>query len=191
MSQDLTKAHENDQYLTLKEKLALRRQPSNIDALLLDCSSSMNLDVEPGKSRYAALLDILSNVRFNGRVFWFNSYWEELHDKPITPPAPSGDTHLASLLAYIKQEGCKSCLIITDGEINDKAGTRMCLASEPKINIKVMFVGTNKPAFLDELATDGNATVEDLSQPKQLAEKIQLLLTAGTGEAGRKGPIEL
>lgn len=177
-----------DEYnLTLAEKLKLRRTPMAIDAILLDVSSSMGIDVEPGKSRWEALREILSSVKFKGRKFFFNSQFGEVTaDKPL--PAPTGGTMLAALLDHIKAEGCKSCLIITDGEVHDKIQVR---ESKKGMKIKVMFVGTVKPAFLDELATDGHATVEDLAQTKQLTDKIQLLLSASDATASDKGPIQL
>lgn len=185
MSAELTK-NTDDSNLTLVERLRLRRQHGNIDCLLLDCSSSMAIEVEPRVSRHKALQEILSKIRFNGSVFWFNNLHGEMMNGQEVPK-PQGNTYLAGLLTHIKLAGHKSCLVITDGEITDKIQTR---EAKKDLKIKVMFVGSVKPAFLDELASDGTATVEDLAQTKILTEKIQLLL-APPANSTSKGPIEL
>jgi hypothetical protein len=49
-----------------------------------------------------------------------------------------------------------------------------------------MYIGSGeKPEFLNSLATKGFATKEDLTKPKELTEKIQLLLGAGGDETNK------
>ena len=175
---DITKA--TDQNLTLTERLKLKRSCS---VLLLDCSGSMNEDVEPGRSKASALRDIVSGLDQN-HFFWFNSTFGECTKDTI--PNPSGNTYLAALLNDIKSKGHRSVIILTDGDINDKFAT---LLARRSLAIKVMYIGAGqRPAFLDQLASAGNATTEDLKETKQLTNKIQLLLGSG---AERKGAIEL
>jgi len=178
---------QKDNNLTLVEKLRLKKRQSSNAALLLDVSYSMSTDVEPGIPKIQALRETVSGLHTDREMFWFSSDFGSCTKDTI--PNPMGGTNLSGLLKHIKEKGYKSCIILTDGDISDKAET---LRSKGELNIKVMYIGAGpRPAFLDQLASSGIATTEDLKQTKQLTEKVQLLLESSAIAPEKKGPIQL
>lgn len=182
MAQELTKQSEAN--LTLTEKLHLHR--SSV-ALILDTSGSMNSDCEPGLSKIQALRNIVQSLPQENNFWWFNTNFGNCTKDTI--PNPSGSTYLGKILQHLQNTGQKNAVVITDGDISDKALT---ISAVKGMNLKIMYVGSgNRPAFLDTLAKacGGFATTEDLKQTKQLAKKIQLLLGPTSQQA--RGAYEL
>ena len=171
--------------LTLSERLALKRGITKF-AILCDDSGSMFTDVEPGQSR----IDVLRNIV------------KELADAPIivfsddariadknSIPEPCGGTYFSKALQLAKDHGILNVVLLTDGA-NAKSDEAITLEIAKGMNIRIMYIGTGeRPEFLSKLANQSGsfATTEDLKKPKEIKEKIQLLLDAGKQE--QKGPI--
>ena len=184
-TQEITK--EDNKNLTLVERLKLRRSIS-ATALLLDCSSSMAIEVEPGTSRMQALRNIVNSLPDNPNLYCFHDGYGKCTKDTI--PNPHGATFLSELLNYLKQERINSAVLLTDGDITDKTNT---LVAAKGMNLKIMYIGSGiRPAFLDKLAAlcGGFATTEDLKMQKELSGKIQLLLGPNAATLGEKA-IEL
>ena len=185
-SQDITKQEE--QHLTLSEKLKLRRSNTGT-VLLLDVSSSMSEEIEPERSKYKALCEIISGLNNNPKMYYFSDTYGECTKESI--PRPNGMTYLSPLLEYLKSTAITQAIVITDGDMTDKINT---LNSSIGMNLKIMYVGTGlRPAFLDKLANQcgGWASTEDLKiqSQKALTEKIQLLICSGNEQIDRGGSI--
>ena len=177
---------QKDNNLTLVEKLRLKKQSQGNAVLLLDVSYSMNAPVDGDKRKIDALREVVADLHSAEALYWFSSDFGSCTKDTI--PNPMGGTNLSGLLKHIKEKGYKSCIVLTDGDISDKAET---LRTKEGLNIKVMYIGAGpRPAFLDQLASSGIATTENLKQTKQLTEKVRLLLEAGS-ETVKKGPIQL
>jgi Mg-chelatase subunit ChlD len=159
--------------LSLSERLKANRVSSDA-CLLLDCSSSMNCEVEPGTSRMQALRNIVQSLIRQPKCIAFNDYCQPCTKNTI--PNPGGGTHMARAFEYMKAEGITKAVMITDGEANDKTAA---LESVKGLLVQIMYVGSGqKPAFLDELAraSGGYCTKQDLSKPKEIQNKIQLFI---------------
>jgi hypothetical protein len=143
----------------------------------------MYSDVEPGKSKIEALRDIVTNIECSA-IYAFNDTCVKIDKDNI--PNPSGGTYMANAFKYVKAEGFHDALLLTDGEANDKDAALSEVGDDFKVQI--MYIGAGpKPDFLNQLAAKAGSfcTIEDLKKPKELTEKVQLLLGAGKNE----GPI--
>lgn len=164
----------NPQDLSLKERIALKRSRK---ALLLDISSSMNTEIEPGKTRLDALKDIVSGIPTETLKIAFNSYAYTVNEMPLHG---SGATKMSLAIEMAKSMGYKAALMITDGEATDKLAA---LESIKGFDLQTMYVGSGeRPAFLDQLSR--KATTEDLKMMKELTAKIVLLLEEGKSGGG-------
>lgn len=175
----LSKSFENK---SLSERFKSKQAVLGKDTcLLLDTSSSMHIDCEPGKSRIEALRDIVKGIVGNIPMYSFDSQTEKVTKDNI--PEPRGSTFVATALRRIKADGFTSAIMITDGEASDPDAA---LKEVQGFKLQVMYVGSGpRPDFLDKLANAGGGfcTTQDLSQPKELTEKLQLLLGPGDGKS--------
>lgn len=173
----LSKAFPSNLSLAERRKL---KQSGAIPALLLDVSGSMVLEIEDGSRRIDALRSIVKNLDAVGQVFAFSHRTEEITKDSI--PEPAGGTYLGAALKHLKDKGITNAVVITDGEASD---TDFAREQAVGMNLKIMFVGTGKrPSLLDEIGSE--TSTEDLKQIKELTGKVQLLLTDGTGQHGKK-----
>ena len=119
--------------------------------LLLDCSSSMEGDVEPGCSKWSALRRLLP--QFLGvRRFAFASDCRSVTDLP----RPSGTTDMAGAFAAVKRAGIRHAVLITDGEPDSEAAA---LREAKGLRLDIFYVGPPpRPAFLDQLAAATGGT---------------------------------
>lgn len=182
---DITKA--SDTNLTLKERLALKRQPLAGGAcLLLDVSSSMSISIEPGERRIDALRKIVAAIPGNPPTYAFADNIRKIQKSEV--PNPCGFTYMGVAFTALKLEGHKSVIMVTDGEASDKTAA---LQAVEGLTVQIMYVGSGpEPEFLKELAkkAGGFCTLENLRKPKELAEKITRLLEPAPTS---KGAIEL
>lgn len=179
MSTDLSKQENNN--LSLIDKLRLKRKRP---CLILDRSGSMSGVLEGG-TKIGVLRDLVSNLSTVPKMYQFSSTVEPY--KMGDPIVASGSTKMNLAFEYVKDQGHTKAILITDG-IPDNWEDAL-LASEG-LHIEILYIGPEpKPDFLDLLATrsGGYCTQEDLNNPKQLTERIQLLLESGE----KKGTIEL
>ena len=167
-----TLARRETMSLTLKERLSLKK---NQPVLLLDVSGSMALTIEIGHRRIDALREIVR--QFNSPKIAFSDSAKVVVDVP----APSGGTYMSKAIDLAKSLGHKSGVIITDGA-NSSSDEQAALSAVKDFALQIIYVGVGEaPAFLHKLAAKGCGfcTVENLKNPKQLTEKIQLLLNPG------------
>jgi hypothetical protein len=178
--QNLTR---NQTTMTLAERLKAKTAFLGSDTVILcDTSSSMNTEIEPGKSRITALQDILKSLHGKLNLIEFNNYAMKVNEISI----PYGMTYYSEAFKLAKSLGFKNALMLTDGECsgNDKNDA---IAESKELNLQIMYIGSGeRPSFLDELGAT-SVTVQDLRKGKEIAGKIQLLL--GSPEETKKGPI--
>lgn len=183
-----TLARNINQNLSLSERLKQRRASFD-SALLLDTSGSMSGLCDATTTKIEALMNIVKTLNCKN-MYAFSTYARKLVDNKEHLIA-GGGTNLYPALNMLKNDGQKQAIVITDGDITDKDLTLEFLNANPNIKLQILYVGPidDKPAFLEELAskTNGFCSVENLASPKELAEKIQLLL--GSGE--KKDNIQL
>lgn len=169
--------------LSLVERL---KQKKSNPCLLLDLSSSMNEDCEPGRAKIQALTEIVRGLKNNPTIIAFNdTAWET--DKNAKFIGKYG-TNMSTAIELAKRLHHHAAIMITDGEANDK---ERVLEAVKNFNLRILYVGPGpKPSFLDDLANAGGSTctLEDLTMPAELEGKLQLLLGEGKKE---KGVIEL
>jgi len=150
----------------------------NATALILDLSSSMNEDCEPGRTKLEALYDIVAGLTGQFDIICFNdSAWKCSKDE--IPTNGKGCTYMSTAIHLCKTEGIKAAIMITDGDASDKSST---LGAATGFGLQIMFVGGGKkPAFLDELAKKcgGYCTKDDITLTKEITAKVQLLLGSG------------
>ena len=171
--------------LTLSGRLALKRY-SGAPAILCDTSGSMWTDVEPGQSRIDVLRSIVKELT-NALIMVFNSD-AKIADKNSIPD-PLGGTYISKALQLAKDNGILNVILLTDGE-NEISDNTITLEIAKGMNIRIMYIGSGeRPEFLNKLANQSGsfATTEDLKKPKEIKEKIQLLL--GDGKQEKKGTI--
>jgi len=178
----------NKETRTLVERLKARSAVLDKDScLVLDISSSMNIAIEPEKRRIDALRDIVKALSVRPPTIVFSDQARLLASNEDIPN-PSGGTYMERAFSLAKQNGYKNLLLITDGEASKE---NFALEAAQSLNVQIMYVGSgNYPQFLEDLAAQSGSfcTIEDLTKPKELGEKIRLLLSAGDGEIN-KGPI--
>lgn len=157
----------------LARKVAQRLHAHSIaseQCLLLDVSGSMAEDCGDGRSKIAALKEIIMDFP-NTRKFCFDHRCEE-----VAPSAPGGSTDMAGAFIYVKARGIKHCVLITDG-IPDSEPASLQAAGGLKIDI--IYVGPPpEPPFLAKLAglTGGQYGAGSLAQQKQITQRVQTLL---------------
>ena len=166
--------------MTLSERLRSKREEK---VLLCDYSGSMGWDCEPGYKRIEALRDTLKEIPNKTRIYAFNTSTRPVKDANDIPN-PQGGTRMAQAFEYLKREGVKSIILLSDGAANDPT---QALAAAAGLSIQIMYIGPGeKPDFLDKLAalSGGFATKEDLTKPKLLADKVTKLLGPAAQGAG-------
>lgn len=172
--------------LTLRERLQMKK---NAPCLLLDISGSMGEDVEPGRTKYEAACDLVKNIPHAVTIFAFSHNVTECTKNTI--PRVQGNTSLSPALKLMHSRGLKEAIVLTDGEINEY-DQEESLRQVKGITLKVYYIGAGvKPPFLEKLAnaSGGFCSKEDLSETKQLTDKVVKLL--GAGSPTQKGPIIL
>lgn len=176
--------------MSLVERMKAKRVNNEI-VLLLDTSGSMSTSIEPDLniliSRIDALRNIVKSLHENPTCYSFNDFIVRLSSKNEIPD-PSGQTYMSHAFSFLKQQGIKDIILITDGAATDPFEA---LEEAKGLNIRIMYVGSDpRPSFLDELAKVAGGqiiTSEDLKKPKELTSKIQLLLSSG--DETKKGTI--
>jgi hypothetical protein len=119
--------------------------------LLLDCSSSMEEDVEPGTSKHDALRRLLPQF-LGTRRFAFSDACAAVS----ALPAPNGTTDMAGAFGAIKRAGVRHAVLITDGVPNSEAAA---LREAKGLRLDIFYVGAApRPAFLDKLAAATGGT---------------------------------
>lgn len=170
MTEELAKALGTN--LTLAQKLRLKKQQG---CLLLDISSSMASEIEPGHSKLQALKDIVEGLSI-ASAYIFSSSIRKVAKSAIPSVHSGGGTNMAGALNTLKLEGHKKIVMITDGQPDNQATV---LEAVQGIELRILYVGPEpKPKFLDELAKAGASfcSQEDLKLTKELTDKVQLLL---------------
>lgn len=162
--------------------------------LLLDTSSSMLDVMRNGRSRIAALRDVVRDIRSAGDVpmIAFGGPFDAQVRFVDEVPEPLGGTPLAEAIAFAKQYGANRLVVISDGAPNlpDHA---MSEAQAFGGRIDVVFVGNpgeTGSLFLDALAkvTGGTRLEGDLADVKKLGGAVIGLLEGEVAPA--RGPIE-
>lgn len=169
--------------LSLAERLKAVKSFNSSIVLLLDISGSMCSDVEPGQSRLDTLKKIVTSLVGKPRLIAFNNFAVEIIDVNLLEAR--GGTHMSRAIICAKELGFKSAIMLTDGDAS-RSDEELAINEVKDFNLQIMYIGSGeKPEFLNRLATKGFATKEDLTKPKELTEKIQLLLGAGGDETNK------
>jgi|SRR5579864_878135 len=163
------------QELSLKDRLkAIRKRP----VIVVDTSFSMASDVEPGQTKYEAVIAILKGLNGNPKVWAFSDHVRETTIDELEKAGPHGGTVLSPVLQRMKDQGYREAVVITDGEVNDYDQDASLKAVEGLV-LKVLYVGPGeKPEFLEKLAnaSGGFCDKDDLHFVSELTGKVQLLL---------------
>jgi hypothetical protein len=156
---------------TLAERLQNKQHKRQEDTcLLLDVSGSMQNMLLTGEKKIDALKIIIRDFP-NVRQFSFSDDCEE---RP--PTNAQGGTNMANAFNVVKEAGLRHCILVTDGLPDSRQNA---LRAATGLRIDIIYVGPlPPPQFLRDLAlrAKGALSVENLSIPKQLKEKIYLLL---------------
>ena len=182
LNQDLIKQESN---LTLVQKL---KRLKNSPTLLLDTSGSMCFEIEPGVRRIDALRNIVKDLQAVN-IYSFSSECQRITRDTI--PDPSGSTYMSKAFRLLKENGVKNIILLTDGEC-DSYDAETALEQAKGLNIQIMYIGSGEaPEFLKKLAACSGSfcTIEDLKKPKELTEKLRLLISGPENE--NKGTIIL
>jgi uncharacterized protein with von Willebrand factor type A (vWA) domain len=126
------------------------RQRTGRPVLLLDRSGSMGSGTkDPEKSRWEALNDIVASLPGNLRKFIFSDTCKEVSS---LRDMPSGGTRLASAFSYVKSEGIRHIILITDGEPTEP--TEQCVNEARGLKIDIFYVGPSDepPEVLKRIA---------------------------------------
>ena len=126
-------------------------------ALLLDTSYSMNAIVEYQDSQPVRAIDNLRTLaeQFKHlRKFSFNSTVQEVGS---WIPEPTGGTDLAGAFDYLKQQGCKQIVLMTDGMPDNEYES---LLKAEGLHINIYYIGSGQvPDFLLQLAKQSGGSV--------------------------------
>lgn len=175
MTDDIMKIKQAD--LSLRDKL--RAKFSGVPfskALLMDISGSM---MGGPIERLREIAEDFKGVR----RFTFSDYCKEVPMRDKIGGADGG-TNMAGAFCSIKDAGILHCVLITDGQPNDK---KSALHDARGLKIDIIYVGPEpRPKFLDDLAASTGGTTESVSlQSLAIEGKITKLLGMP------KGAIEL
>ena len=156
-------------------------------ALLLDTSSSMAVTVEcqdnqPVKA--IANLRTLAEPFKHLRKFSFNNTTQEIGD---WIPDPKGGTNLADAFNYLKQQGCKQIVLLTDGQPDNEYEA---LLEAEGLHIDIYYIGSGPvPEFLLQLARQSGGSVgsSHLTQDNltQIGQTIAGYLEGGQTDEGK------
>src|SRR3972149_2499203 len=126
-------------------------------ALLLDTSSSMAVIVEYQDGQPVRAIDNLRTLaeQFKHlRKFSFNSTVQEVGS---WIPEPTGGTDLAGAFDYLKQQGCKQIVLMTDGMPDNEYES---LLKAEGLHINIYYIGSGQvPDFLLQLAKQSGGSV--------------------------------
>lgn len=174
---EIRKAQSQAATRSLKDRIhSLKARLKN--NLLIDISGSMADEDGEGNSKHSIMQGIVSRLPEGIRKFAFNSNCREL-DSVI--PEPAGGTNMAGAFSYVKSQGIKEVILITDGQPDSP---RDALAEAIGLTINIVYIGPKpEPQFLKDLARQANGTFVDIDMleagsANQLENKIQLLLGA-------------
>lgn len=178
---------------SLSERLKAKQiNFNNLDKILiLDGSTSMNSDVEPGKSKWNALKDVVKFMKGKAILFGHEARVLDLNEVSKINLATGKSTKMGLAFLKAKELGYKNVLMLTDGEASDR---EFALNAIEGLNVQIMYIGAGeRPEILNELAKKSGsfATTEDLKSTAALSTKIQLLLNPGnkSNESNNLGPI--
>ena len=130
----------------------------NLDkCLLLDTSYSMTTIVEYQDNQPVRAIDNLRTLaeQFKHlRKFSFNSTVQEVGS---WIPEPTGGTDLAGAFDYLKQQGCKQIVLMTDGMPDNEYES---LLKAEGLHINIYYIGYGQvPDFLLQLAKQSGGSV--------------------------------
>ena len=159
------------------------------EVLLCDTSGSMSSPVSYNTTEQVRRIDALRDTvhilqqETTPRIVVFNS---EPRDTHSIPPHTGGSTNLASALNFLNRDPKpKRIVLISDGQ-PDNAEMAFQEASKLNVDISAIFIGSpgeNGEQFLKDLCSCYNgqftSDAHALERPKELAEKITGLLSAG------------
>ena len=153
----------------------------NLDkCLLLDTSYSMTIIVEYQNGQAVKAIDNLRTLaeQFKLRKFSFNSTIQEIGS---WVPDPEGGTDLTNALSYLKQQGCKNIVLMTDGYPDDEDSA---LLEAVGLHIDIYYIGLGPtPEFLHRLAKQcgGNIGSSQLTSDnlQQIGQTIAGYLEGG------------
>ena len=154
-------------------------------ALLLDTSYSMTSVVESLDGQPVRAIDNLRTLAEEFRhlrKFSFNSTITEIGG---WVPEPSGGTDLAKAFRYVKEQGCKQVVLITDGQPDSPEDA---LYEARGLHVDIYYIGPQPcPDFVHQLALQCGGTVgqSDLTSEniKQIGQTIAGYLEGGTDES--------
>src|SRR3989304_5281389 len=130
----------------------------NLDkALLLDTSYSMTATVEYQDGQPVKAIDNLRTLteQFKHiRKFSFDSRVQEIGN---WIPEPTGGTDLAGAFNYLKQQGCRQIVLMTDGCPDNEESA---LTAAIGLHIDIYYIGSGStPDFLNRLAKQSGGSV--------------------------------
>jgi von Willebrand factor type A domain len=162
-----------------------QNQESIFDIQLLDTSGSMSYLLEDGSRKIDTLSTIFNQLPYCPQNYSFDSKTEAINYS--TKLTASGGTNLALALQTIDTLNPDRILIVSDG-VPDSVPDAFEAAARLQSQISCFYVGLDSDLdaknFLRKLATDYGGKYEDcdisqLSQRKQLSQRIQNLLPGG------------
>lgn len=147
--------------------------------LLLDVSGSMAEHVEPGRSKWQALTELLP--QFSGVARY--AFSDACSRVTAQLPPASGGTDMANAFRAIKSAGIRHIVLITDGKPDDEESA---LRAANGLRIDILYVGPlPEPDFLARLAksTGGTrqATTLKRATQAQIVAKARALLALPPG----------
>ncbi len=149
---------------------------ADTDCLLLDCSGSMRESCDNYVSKIDELWKLVG--QFPGvRRFAFSHNCQEIPQGKVQ--AAGGGTNMAAAFSFVKAQGIKHAVLITDGMPDDAAAA---IKHADGLKVDIFYVGPDPaPPFLKQLSTAtggqyGQATFG--SGSKSLASAVRGLLEA-------------
>lgn len=165
----------------------VRAKASESVTLLIDVSGSMDATMRNGKTRHRGLCEVVSTIQKEREVkmIAFGGVDDGAYEVSSIP-SPGGGTPLHRGIDLAREKGCGRAIVISDGCPDS---TTMALESAKTFGgrIDVVFVGNPGDFgedFLRKLAeaTGGTEFHGDLSEPKQLGNRIAGLLGNGSDD---------
>lgn len=146
--------------------------------LLLDCSGSMDIMIDPAQRAIDALRAMAEDFK-DVRRFEFSDGCVEIPvGIQLAPYGANGGTNMRHAFETVKAAGIKHVIIMTDGQPADPEGT---LKSAQGLRVDVFYIGPDPaPEFLKQLAqmSGGSYGKDSLTARKALTQKVRALIAA-------------
>ena len=161
MSKELTKTSSAPASVSTTQKTdfnQLMGRLYNLDkCLLLDTSYSMEAPVEYQDGQPIRAIDNLRKLAEQFKQLRKFSFSSQVQEIGSWIPEPSGGTDLANAFRYLKQQGCKHVVLLTDGQPDDEEST---LQEAIGLKVDVYYIGKGEtPDFLLRLAKQCGGSV--------------------------------